>query len=807
MQGIAYRGTSLIQACRAGEEIQSLSRFVGAQRLAFQKLLKKYRKWTGSSELGHRFRKEVLDRRTSFSKTDFEPLLARWTEVLASVRAPFIDGIYWHSDPRELKKEEFQSQKAVSHKFSSDSAQNQPARSQHVSKDLNSAANLQAAWEDGSNLEIDTALATIPFGHRATKAAYWIHQDNVVQIHVLLLQYTRLQKSNEMVSSPENPSSPRGSISGHLAKSSSRTDEELGIIICDDLQRFAQRQSSETISESETCAGFASEKAAASIRYSPTGDAVVVVGAATKDAAKSADSSREIPFMKDNYKRKAVQRLFSTLSGDQGAIVDDSKNPEPVRHWLAGHKEVQPLVQLRLRRTRFVGLRNSATNGLWATLDKDISMRSCPPELLASDKGFNMADDGGKKYSEVFPHAVLEIRTEGSVDTGMIAALDASYLVKSFDPYIYSLLLNLVADREGPRLFSGNTRGGNPVQASRHATSILGRRFVHHVSSLLTSEQLPALKQDIRKVPTMSKAPKGRRSQAHYSPEESSTRRTSVSASSTKNGVSSSGLSALRGESSATSAPGILSTPPLEASKKKRRRSNRKKMLQKRLQYPAQPRYERYWNEFDDGSEDSQDEAYTIFVDPNASYSIPGAAEFFRLFGSLSSSIKASEEAILKWLRQSQKTMHAEQRPLIDGERSPSTADSDLSGAETSIRHLKPSSHRRYSTFPALSQPPAVRAREALLFRSGVASFASSVILLVVAAILITTGRRKAANAVDAGVIIGVVSSLVFAVMGVGSMLRRKDDVGWVHRAVVFMLFICVVLAGGTLLATLRHSG
>ncbi|CAD6589745.1 MAG: hypothetical protein ASARMPRED_004190 [Alectoria sarmentosa] len=760
---------------KAGEEIQSLSRFVGAQRLAFQKLLKKYRKWTGSSELGNRFRKEVLDRRTSFSKTDFEPLLAQWTEVLASVRAPFVDGIYWHSDPREPKKGEFQSQKAVPHKFSSDSAQNQAARSQHVSKDLNSAANLQAAWEDGSNLEIDTALATIPFGHRATKAAYWIHPDNVVQIHVLLLQYTRLQKSNEMASSPENPSSPRVSISGHRAKSSSRTDEELGIIICDDLQRFARRQSSETISESENCAGFASEKAAASIRYSPNGDAVVVVGAATKDAAKSADSSREFSFTKADYKRKAVQRLFSTLGGDQGAIVDESKNPEPVSHWLAGHNEVQPLVQLHLRRTRFVGLRNSATNGLWATLDKDISMRSCPPELLASDKGFNMADDGGKKYSEVFPHAVLEIRTEGSVDTDMIAALDASYLT------------------ERVRGFSLET----------HAVATLCKP-----QGMPRPFWLPALKQDIRKVPTMSKASKGRRWQARSSPEESSTRRTSVSASSTKNGASSSGLSALRGESSATSAPEILSTPPLEASKKKkRRRSNRKQMPQKRLQYPAQPRYERYWNEFDDGSEDSQDEAYTIFVDPNASYSIPGAAEFFRLFGSLSSSVKASEEAILKWLRQSQKTMHGEQRPLIDRERSPSIADSDLSGAETSNRHLKPSSHRRYSTFPALSQPPAVRAREALLFRSGVASFASSVILLVVAAILITTGRRKAANTVDAGVIIGVVSSLVFAVMGVGSMLRRKDEVGWVHRAVVSMLFLCVVFASGALLATLRHSG
>lgn len=759
-------------AIKAGEEIQSLSRFVGAQRLAFQKLLKKYRKWTGSSELGNRFRKEVLDRRTSFSKTDFEPLLAQWTEVLASVRAPFVDGINWQPDPTKPKNGEFQSQKPVPHKSPSDSVQNKAATGQYVSKDLSSAADLQAAWEDGSNLEIDTALATTPYGHRAAKAAFWIHPDNIVQIHVLLLQFTRLQKSNEAISSPEGPSSPRGSISGHPAKCFSRTDEELGIIICDDLQRFAQRQSSETISDSENCAGVASEKAAASIRYSPEGDAVVVVGAATKDAGKSADSNSEFRLWKASFKRKAVQRLF--ISGDQGAIADRSKDSERVSKWLASHKEVRPLVQLRSRRTRFVGLKNNATSGLWATLDKDISMRSCPPELLASDKGFDMINEGGQKDSEIFPHAVLEIRTEGPVDTDVIAALDMSYLT------------------ERVRGFSLET----------HAVAILCKP-----QGMPRPFWLPALKQDIRKVPKLSKKPKGRKSQGRSSPEESSTRHTSVSASSTKNGVSSSDFSILRGESSATSAPKISATPPLDASKKKRRWSNRKQMLQKRLQGSAQPRHERYWNEFDDGSEGSQDEAYTIFVDPNASYSIPGAAAMYKLFGSLSSSVKASEEKMLNWLRPSQDTSSGEQRPLIDGEHSPSTADSDLSGAESSIRHVKTSPHRRYSTFPALPQPPAVRAREAMLFRSCIASFASSVILLVVAAILITTGRRKAANTVDAGVIIGVVSSLVFAVMGMGSILRRKDDVGWLHRAVVFLIFVCVVLASGILLATLRHSG
>ena len=436
-----YRGTLLIQTRRAGEEIQSLSRFVGAQRLAFQKLLKKYKKWTGSSELGNRFRDEVLDRQTSFSKTDFEPLLAQWTEVLASVRAPFVGGINWQSDPKEPKKQELQRQKQLPHKSPSDAAQYQPARSQHVNKDLSSAADLQAAWEDGSNLEIDAALATIPFGQRAAKATYWIHPDNIVQIHVLLLQYTRLQKSNETISPPESPSSPQESMNGNQAKFSPRTDEEVGIIICDDLQHFAQRQSSETISDSESRAGFASEKAAASIRYSQNSDAVVVLGAATNDAGKSAGSTGKFSSRTAKVKRKAIKRLFSPFSGDQGAIADGSKDSERISEWVARHKEIQPLVQVRLKRTRFVGLKNSATNGLWATLDKNISMRSCPPELLASDKGIAMMDDGGKNDSEIFPHAVLEIRTEGPVDTDVIATLDASYLVRLFDAIPYLLLI------------------------------------------------------------------------------------------------------------------------------------------------------------------------------------------------------------------------------------------------------------------------------------------------------------------------------------------------------------------------------
>lgn len=66
-------------------------------------------------------------------------------------------------------------------------------------------------------------------------------------------------------------------------------------------------------------------------------------------------------------------------------------------------------------------------------------------------------------------------------------------------------------------------------------------------------------------------------------------------------------------------------------------------------------------------------------------------------------------------------------------------------------------------------------------------------------------GWRKAATAVHVGVTIGVASSLVFAIIGVGSMVGRKNDVGWSHRVVVILMFSVVVLGSGALLAAMGH--
>lgn len=413
--------------CRAGEDIQSLSRFVGAQRTAFQKLLKKYKKWTSSSALGVRFRAEVLDRPSSFSKRDFEPLLTQWTEVLAAVRAPFIDRGNWHSglrNPIEGSQPDL-------------SIQKKPLKgptkqaNQESAGDMSSVSELHSAWEDGSNIDIDTALAVLPLGRGATRAVYWVHPDNIVQVHVLLLQYTRLHRSNSIVT-PESPSSskssPRASFSNPSARPGSRTDDEVGVVVCDDLQRFSKIRSSETISTTEDCPGTVAEKAAASIRFSPCGEAVVVVDTDSGRLSHSANWNEKCLPKKAKFKRKNVRQLFEPSSIDRLA-KDDGNDSKRVFEWLTEHREVQPLVQLLSRRTRFVGLRNNKDGGVWATLDKDIFMKVCSFESLANGKGLTTISEGGTSDLETFPHAILEVRVEGDADSKLIDALNSSHLV------------------------------------------------------------------------------------------------------------------------------------------------------------------------------------------------------------------------------------------------------------------------------------------------------------------------------------------------------------------------------------------
>lgn len=403
---------------------------MGAQRLAFQKLLKKYRKWTGSAELGKRFHREVLGRPSSFSRRDFGPLLAQWSEVLAAVRAPFAAGAHWHAGSAAQNS----SSGTKGDRLITSNTPDDDKRIANSTKD-SSAALLHAACETGSSIDVDTALAILPLGLVAGKASYWIHPDNLVEIQVLLLQYTRVCMPTTSGNSSQRPS-PTRSMSGRtMGAGGGMLENDVGVIICDDLEIFAKRRSSATISDTENIPGMSAEKAVTSIRYSSRGNAVVVVG--TSPGSRH-PSGKEIisGVRKAKFKRRALRDLFGTntepsltRTGSSSSSLsegDHSQDVDSVRKWIGDHREVQPLVQIQFNRSRFVGLGNNGSGGVWATLDQNVCMRRCSAETLNANEDKLALVEGG---SETFPHAVLEVRYEGERAPKLIAALDESHLV------------------------------------------------------------------------------------------------------------------------------------------------------------------------------------------------------------------------------------------------------------------------------------------------------------------------------------------------------------------------------------------
>ncbi|KAH8671314.1 hypothetical protein BX600DRAFT_245148 [Xylariales sp. PMI_506] len=91
-RGVTYKRQKKLvkyqqQLDECGRDIGDLQRFVGAQAEAFRKILKKYRKWTGSTTLSSRFNEHVLGDFKSFTKRDFVPLQLQYRELLPMLQA------------------------------------------------------------------------------------------------------------------------------------------------------------------------------------------------------------------------------------------------------------------------------------------------------------------------------------------------------------------------------------------------------------------------------------------------------------------------------------------------------------------------------------------------------------------------------------------------------------------------------------------------------------------------------------------------------------------------------------------------
>ncbi|KAF8458943.1 VTC domain-containing protein [Terfezia claveryi] len=422
---------------RALYETQNLSRFTKAQYTGFKKLLKKYKKWTGSTCVVDRFTL-ILEPATTFHSRDFEGNVLVLSELLTAVRAKYNELI--------------------------DASQNRKSVQISPNTQMTGAA-LSNLLPEGhclrTHADIDMALGTNSpenpsfTSGKGGKAVYWVHSDHLVEIQVLLLKYLNLQSSTPIPTLPPTPAqSRRPSTTGLNSLTwASEKVESVGAVILDNLPKFAQAQSSKTIEQ-------ASEMGpAAKIRWcgnDKDADASIIVSPTT-DIGDLVDSEENGHYTL-RLKRKHVEKLINITA--PLIYKEYASSVKRIRQWFEDHPTVAPLAKILARRTRFV-----SGYKIWATLDRDIKMFR-----LGEDWEGCISDPSREETGvpTVFPHAVLEVRWEGHEVPAVVQELNKSHLVEAVPGFSLDV----------------------------HAVAVL-----HEPKEMATPFWLPALSRDIRKTP------------------------------------------------------------------------------------------------------------------------------------------------------------------------------------------------------------------------------------------------------------------------------------------------------------------
>ncbi|KAK0333732.1 hypothetical protein LTR02_004783 [Friedmanniomyces endolithicus] len=370
------------EVLKAGDDIKSLASFTSTQRTAFRKLLKKYKKWTGSTQLEDRFRTDVLDDPKSFVKLDLGPLLDDYSTTLQQIRSLYDARI------RQRSGEEAQ-----------ETAKSASAPSV--------VAQLQTALDSNSKLAFDDAIATVPLGDCGTFASYFVHPENIVELQVLLLQHSRFltprSRSNSQMSPISN--TPQSDNFGQ-----SDTDHaDYFALEADDPERFAQEQNALTITEREHRKGSTPQKAKLCIRWN------------NDEEARIAFQPRSSAYQHAMMRKKFVSAIFtkdSTFSTKKAALSTESEQSlAAAKRTLDQDRNVKPLYLYSASRSRFVGINNTDQRFTLATLDTQATIQKVEGSSMNGSKS-------------AFPFAVLLVRQDGAVNGGLLAALDHSHLVE-----------------------------------------------------------------------------------------------------------------------------------------------------------------------------------------------------------------------------------------------------------------------------------------------------------------------------------------------------------------------------------------
>lgn len=370
---------------KAGEEIKSLARFTSTQRTAFRKLLKKYKKWTGSIQLEDRFREQVLDDLKSFTKYDLGPLLDDYSDTLHKIRQLY----------------EARLQQSVAQRQGKD-ATSSGTGSSAVSK-------LQSSINSGSRTDFDTAMAAIPLSGSGTFASYFVHPENLVELQVFMLQYMRYlhtRSRTNSIATPVSPSPRRESAGG-----TPTAQRDFYTLAADSSERFMKEQSAVTVDQREHHAGATPQCTRICAFWNNEDEATI--------AARFGASGTRI----SSLKRKHVDAFFDKSKpflprrGSAQSTGGDEDTLNTMRDELVKDEKLQPLYFMSSSRSRLVETNPRPDGTCMATLDTNIS--------LEARSG---APDASAKYD--FPFAVLQVREEGTSGSDFLKALDSSHLVE-----------------------------------------------------------------------------------------------------------------------------------------------------------------------------------------------------------------------------------------------------------------------------------------------------------------------------------------------------------------------------------------
>lgn len=677
-QRLAYEAETI------GEDIQALSRFAAAQKIAFRKIFKKYRKWTNSDALRLRLENDVFsDGQLDLNLIDQMQHLSAHTATITDLQTSLMrPNMQDHDRGRASDKLE------------------------------SPVIQIAKATQSGP-LHFDAAVASIPFGEAAGTATYWIHTDNLEEARVLLLRYMRDLGLRSALSSENSV----GSIDA--AALGSGDGGRVHTCYCDNVYRFIQDSTSHSPSKAAMCA-----------RWSAAKEALVTMS----DLSPRSDSNSTI-----SIKRKDLPSALdrdSSLPKDRSA---SAANTRAIRGFLSQHRDVKPLAQLESDRSRYAGLTNSSEVGTFATLDANIT-------FAAFDKDSLTAPGEAQTQEPGFPYAVLGIRWEFGRKPEVVRAFDTTHLAERIPEFTL----------ESAAIYSQFPQLSKPSWAA-------------------------TLERDIRKVPVHTR--RGRRKDVSDG--------LTSGPSSTDGPVDSVFSTPLVHSTAGSETSPMTSTRNMPLDRADTKPPTKKK---KKARIAADsPNRQKYYSEYDDPeSEFYQQEAYTIYVDPNQE--APGMATMRKIGSALL--------VPFTWVQS--KNKHAidsnERTPLLNGiaqsQDSPSSeSDTDQVGSgrpryKGLQGRIRPAERYRMR----LSRRQRALERTLVQFYSGL--LVLSYVLLLMSAILLNTGRKKVALEVDVGATVGVVMAFVCMVLSLVLVYMRKEKLATIEVVSLILGTSMIVVLG-----------